>query len=117
MILYCKQWDKVVSFYRDLLQLPVNFSTDWFVEFNLTPDSRLSIADENRSSTKSCAGKGITIALEVKDIDAMRESITKKGLDPTGIKKHLWAARVFYLFDPEGHRIEIWQPYNHNKDF
>ena len=21
----------------------------------------------------------------------------------------LWNARVFYLFDPEGHRIEIWQ--------
>ena len=65
MILYCREWDKTVLFYKDQLRLPVNFSTDWFVEFRLTPISRLSIADQKRSSIKSCAGKGITLALEV----------------------------------------------------
>jgi len=32
MILYCKEWEKTVRFYRDQLHLPVNFSTDWFAE-------------------------------------------------------------------------------------
>ncbi|MBU3950342.1 MAG: VOC family protein [Proteobacteria bacterium] len=109
IILYCKEWEQTVRFYKDRLLLPVNFSTDWFVEFILTASSRLSIANEKRSSIKSCAVKGITLALEVEDIEAVREDMVITGLEPTAIREHSWAARVFYLFDPEGHRIEIWQ--------
>ena len=69
-ILYCKEWEKTARFDKDQLHLPINFTTDWFVEFILTENSRLSVADENRSSTKSCEGKGITLALEVKDVKA-----------------------------------------------
>lgn len=109
MILYCKEWEKVVRFYKDQLHLPINFSTDWFVEFQLTQISRLSVADEKRCSVKSCGGKGITLAFEVDDIKTTWQYIEEKGLKPTLIKKHPWDAEVFYLFDPEGHRIEIWQ--------
>jgi lactoylglutathione lyase len=109
MILYCREWDKTVQFYRDGLHLPVTFSTDWFVEFRLSADSRVSIADERRSSIGSCGGNGITLAIEVETIDAIHEEAETTGLGPTGIRTHPWGARVFYLFDPEGHRIEIWQ--------
>jgi catechol 2,3-dioxygenase-like lactoylglutathione lyase family enzyme len=115
MILYCNKWDRTVQFYRDQLRLPVNFSTEWFVEFRLTTISRLSIADEKRSSIKSCGGNGVTLALEVEDITAVREYTEKIGLNPTVIRKHPWNAKVFYLFDPEGHRIEIWQSLNNNE--
>jgi len=87
----------------------MNFINDWFVEFCLTENSRLSIANEQFSTIKSPAKKGITIALQVKDIDAVWENVMEKKLEPTKIKPHPWDARVFYLFDPEGHRIEIWQ--------
>ena len=109
MILYCKEWEDTVKFYRDGLSLPVTFINDWFVEFCLTENSRLSIANEQISTIKSPAKKGITIALQVKDIDAVWENVMKKKLEPTKIKPHPWDAIVFYLFDPEGHRIEIWQ--------
>ena len=109
MILYCKEWEKTVKFYRDDLSLPVNFMNDWFVEFCLTENSRLSIANEQRSTIKSPFKKGITIALQVEDIDAVWESVMKKKLEPTKIKPHPWDARAFWLFDPEGHRLEIWQ--------
>ena len=46
IILYCKDWRRTVGFYRLKSELPVNFSTDWFVEFRLTDNSYLSIADE-----------------------------------------------------------------------
>ena len=111
-ILYCGKFEETVEFYRDHLKLPVNFSTDWFVEFCLSAASRLSIADEKRASIKSCRGKGVTLALEVKNIDKTWEYIDKAGLNPTGIRKHAWNARVFYLFDPERHRIEIWESIN-----
>ena len=109
MILYCKNWEETVKFYKDGLSLPVNFINHWFVEFCLTENSRLSIANEQMSTMKSPADKGITIALQVKDIDVAWETAMKKKLEPTKIKPHPWNARVFYLFDPEGHRLEIWQ--------
>ena len=109
IVLYCKKWDATVRFYRDGLQLPVLFSADWFIEFGLTETSRLSIANEKHTSVKSCGGLGITITLQVEDIDGTCEDAANKGLNPTEIKSHPWDARNFYIFDPEGHRIEMWQ--------
>lgn len=109
-ILYCRHWEQTVGFYRDRLGLLVNFSNDWFVEFCLNKKARLSIADEARASIKSCKGGGITLALEVEDIEAVWADMNSSGVEPTEIKDHPWGARVFYLYDPEGHRIEIWQP-------
>ncbi len=108
-ILYCKRWEQTVKFYRDRLGLPVNFSNNWFVEFCLTDGSRLSIADESRASIKSCGGMGITLSLETDAIETVWADFAKSGLEPTEIKEHPWGARVFYFYDPEGHRIEIWQ--------
>lgn len=110
VILYCTNWDLTVQFYRDRLRLPVIFSAHWFMEFRLTGTSRLSIIDERHASIKSCGHSGITIALQVKDIDKAREHVAAMGLKPTAIKRHPWNARVFYVFDPEGRRIEMWQP-------
>ncbi len=108
-ILYCRKWEETVRFYRDHLNLTVNFSTDWFVEFCVSPTCRLSIADEKRASIKSGNGNGITLSLEVENIGSAWDVADKAGLKPTPVKKHPWDAFVFYLFDPEGHRIEIWE--------
>ena len=105
-ILYCKNWTQTVSFYRDRIGLPVNFSNDWFLEFWLTDDARISTADESRASVKSGGGAGLTLALKVKDIDSVRADMEKSGVAPTEIRHHPWGARVFYFYDPEGHRIE-----------
>ena len=109
IILYCKKWAATVDFYRNGLGLPVLFENDWFVEFDFNSASRLSIADEQRASIKTSSGNGITLSLEVTDIQTYWEQMEKKSLNPTPIRKHPWNAKVFYLFDPEGHRIEIWQ--------
>ena len=111
-ILYCRQWEETVVFYRDLLGLSVSFSNHWFVEFTLTDGARLSIADQRQASIKSARGKGITLSLEMTDIQSFWEKINDSGLKPSKIRHHAWNARVFYLFDPEGHRLEFWQPDN-----
>lgn len=107
-ILYCTNWENTVSFYRDVLGLRINFSNDWFTEFLTTDTSRISIADEKRASVKSCRGGGITLALEVEDIEASHMVMKEADLEPSHIKEHPWDAKVFYVYDPEGHRIEIW---------
>jgi len=107
-ILYSKNWRHTVIFYRDYFMLPVLFSNEWFFEFELTETSRLSIANEKKATIKSSKGAGITLTFQVEDVHAARQFFLDKGLTPGSIKAHAWGARVFYLWDPEGNRIEVW---------
>ena len=108
-ILYCARWEAAVAFYRDALKLPVNMQKEWFIEFSLGRDARLSVADERRASIKSAGGAGVTVSLEVDDIEAVRSDVERQGLQPSEIRDHPWGALVFHLLDPEGHRLEFWQ--------
>ena len=51
----------------------------------------------------------LTVGLEVTDLEAARARRGAKGLHPTEIRDHPWGARVFYVSDPEGRRLEVWQ--------
>ena len=108
-ILYCRNWSETVSFYRTILELPVSHETDWFVEFQLTDTAYLSIANVVRTSIQSVDGQGITLSWQVFNIYKARASLGNQGVETTEIKKK-WGAWLFYFHDPEGHRIEFWQP-------
>ena len=107
IIIYCINWHDTVAFYRDTLGLPISLSKDWFVEFKLTDNSRLSVASEKKASIKSCSGQGITISLEIEDVEAAHTMMVKFGLSPTEVK-NIWGSKPFYIYDPEGNRIEFW---------
>lgn len=107
-ILYCKKWSETVAFYRDIFAFEINYENDWFVEFQITPNSFLSIADETRATIHSVGGQGITLAWQVDNIQAIRNNLVAKGVIVTEIKKR-WGAAVMYLHDPDKHRIELWQ--------
>ena len=106
-ILYCKRWQETVDFYRNGLKLLVISSNDWFVEFKLNEMSRLSVANETRTSIKSGDGKGITISLQVSDIEQTRAELLDAGITPTPIKE-VWGSKAIYVRDPEGNRLEFW---------
>lgn len=107
-ILYCKAWQATVAFYRQIFAWPETFASDWFVEFAISPTARLSIADESRATVKSSAGQGITLTFQVFDLQQAWQTLTARGATPGKIRRHAWGAQVFYLRDPEGHRLEIW---------
>ena len=86
------------------------YLTNWLVEFALSETARVSVADASRATVKSAAGQGITLSLEMENLESVRQIITHRGIVATRIKDHPMQARVFYFFDPEGHRIEIWSP-------
>jgi catechol 2,3-dioxygenase-like lactoylglutathione lyase family enzyme len=109
-ILYCERWADTVDFYRRVLALPVNMEKDWFVEFQLTGDAFLSVADAARASIDTSRGAGLTLTLRVEDIDAVHERLAACGVDVPGIDRHPWGARRFLCHDPEGYRLEFWQP-------
>ena len=107
-ILYCEKWQETVAFYRDTLRLPVVVSKDWFVEFRLTCNSYVSIADTRRATINSSHGDGITLAWRVADVKRRCECLTAHGVFVTPLKQR-WGATVAYFYDPEGNRIELWQ--------
>ena len=106
-ILYCEHWKETIHFYRDILELPINHESDWFVEFKLTSDSYLSIAQAKRATILSAKGNGITLSFRVKGIDLVHDAFSDLGLELSNIC-NVWGARAFFLYDPEGHRIELW---------
>jgi len=109
-ILYCGRWRESVEFYRGVLELPVTVEKDWFVEFRLTASSFISIADSRRATVKSSAGSGITVTMQVDDIHAWHHRLVEAGIDAGGVRRHPWGALSFFCTDPEGYRLEFWQP-------
>ena len=106
-ILYCRNWQTTVEFYRDILSLPVNQEREWFVEFHLTGTSFLSIADASSASIESADGDGVTLSWQVEDLELAHGWLNELGVETSPVKP-IWGVRSFYFFDPEGHRIEIW---------
>jgi len=106
-ILYCRNWNDTVKFYRDVLKLVVNHKAEWMVEFQLIDNTFLSIANTVGTSIKSSNGDGITLSFQVENVDAAHRQLHEIGLETSPIKP-IWGARSFYIFDPEGHRIELW---------
>lgn len=106
-ILYCKKWAETVAFYGEVLHLEVHFSNEWFVEFWLNAHARLSVANQERTSIKSGNGQGITIGVQVEELQAIHRQLTEAGHHPTPIKAR-WGSQVFYVSDPEGNRLEFW---------
>lgn len=108
-ILYCKKWRETVAFYRDTLELPVETENGWFIEFRLGETAFLSVANEKRASIKTAHGLGITLAWQVENVAGWRSRLLENGVACTSLQER-WGALVTYLHDPEGHRIELWQP-------
>jgi len=106
-ILYCRRWTETVGFYRDVLGLSVQHATAWFVEFRLTAESFVSIADAARATVACAQGAGITLSWQVVDLDRFHRYVTDSGVTPGPITDR-WGARCFYFHDPEGHRLEAW---------
>ena len=106
-ILYCHHWMETVHFYKRKICLPVSFENDWFVEFQLTDNSFLSIANSARATISDVQGQGVTLTWEVMDIEKAKEHLETQGVVTTTIQRK-WNALVFYCQDPEGHRLEFW---------
>lgn len=106
IILYCPAWAEVVRFYRDILGLPLAWQNEWLVEFQLTPTSFVSVADVTRTQQKPT--QGVTLTWQVADVAHWWAVWQARGAEPTAVQVK-WEARLFYLFDPAGNRLELWE--------
>jgi len=109
-ILYCEQWTETVDFYRRVLGLPVTIEKDWFVELRLAETAFVSVAQAARASIPSARGQGLTLSLQVDDVAAAHGRLVRAGVEPGPLKRHRWGSLGFFCRDPEGYRLELWQP-------
>lgn len=107
-VLYVARFVECVAFYRDRLGFTVSFANAWFVEMQVCGTSKLSVADQRRTSIRSAAGHGLTLTFEVADLAYVHAELARAGAAPGAMRAHGFGAQVFYLRDPEGNRIEFW---------
>lgn len=106
-ILYTDRWVEMVAFYRDTLELSVEFENEWFVEFAAGPGTFLSAADAERSTIAAGRGAGITLSLQVDDVHEVRSELLHAGVE-VGEVGQRWEADVLDVRDPSGNRLEFW---------
>lgn len=110
VILYCERFADTVAFHRALLgDAAVTFENDWFVELAVGDGSSLSIAHAARATIAPAGGAGITLSWQVDDVRAVRAALIDAGVEVSDVR-HRFGSPVVDLFDPEGHRIELWSP-------
>ncbi len=106
-ILYSTRWPEMVTFYRDVLRLPIVFENEWLVEFHVAASAFVSVADSARASIDAGNGAGLTLSWQVDDVASVRTRLIEAGVAMSGVRER-WGSRVAYLVDPVGNRIELW---------
>lgn len=114
VILYVRDLDESIGFYRDLLGLPLKLRDVEYAEFategtrlGLYPRSRLPqlIGMEGRDP-----GPGGEILFLVDDVDAWAGRLREAGVRVlTGPVDRPWGHRTVHLQDPDGHVVELAQ--------
>ncbi len=106
-ILYSDRFDDCVAFYAALPGFEIAEKREWFVEFAVG-GAFLSVANARRTSLKAGGADGITLTFRVADADAAHAALAAGDFTTTNPVNHPWGARTFYVFDPDGRRIEFW---------
>ncbi len=99
----------MVVFYRERLRWPVEFENEWFVEFAVSRETFVSVADARRSTIAPGRGAGITLSFQVGDVQAVRSELLRAGIDVGEIGAR-WGADIVDVRDPSGNRLEFWAP-------
>ena len=91
-------------------KIPKNMSKGvWKVRYDPLTNGHLAQGVHDNGNVDTVGAFGLILTWEVEDIIAARNLMISSGIKPSEISRHPWGAMVFYLRDPEGHRIEIGQ--------
>jgi catechol 2,3-dioxygenase-like lactoylglutathione lyase family enzyme len=108
-ILLSHSWAECRAFYGDLLGFPIVDRKERFVEFQVTPESRIGLIDVagRRHVTEGLEDRFV-LSFCVDDLEATYEQLSSRRVEMSEIRDHPWGDRVLEMKDPEGRRIEFW---------
>jgi len=111
--LWAVHFNEMVAFYRDKLELPVEYGNENFIQF-ATQGTKLYI--HRLGTAPSLREHTIEIHFDVADVDAAYKELVGRGLafeDPPANRP--WGVRMAAFRDPEGYALEIVGPLNPNE--
>lgn len=113
VILYVRDVDVSVEFYRDIIGLRHRFTRDGYAEFG-TGEARFGLLAEQRAKDlireKPAGGGGGEVLFLVDDLDQEAGRLRREGIEfLSGPADRGWGHRTLHLRDPDGHVIELAQ--------
>ncbi len=113
--LLVNDFEKSLSFYRDVLGLKVNSQDGKFADFKLEGTS-LAIFEKDAAVTMfpkkhMSSGGGVVLAFQVDDVNKACEELKTKSVEIfEGPKTTDWGQTVAYFKDPDGNIWEVSKP-------
>lgn len=106
IILFTEDFPACLKFYRDLLELPVLFSTESVVSLKFG-DGYLMVEGAGIASpvVKTRAQSPVTLRFNVADVDIAAERLRAKGI-AVEVSHHDWGI-IGGFADPDGNRCEL----------
>ncbi|RFA30956.1 glyoxalase [Alkalilimnicola ehrlichii] len=112
MTIVTSRVQEVRRFYEDHLDALTSFDCGWYIVLRLgrqKPAPELCLM-EPQDGMPEFSG-GITLNLQVEDVDKMHQRAVTEGLIPTvPLEDHPWGDRGFGIQDPAGITIYCYQP-------
>jgi catechol 2,3-dioxygenase-like lactoylglutathione lyase family enzyme len=107
IILLVESIDKSVRFYKEKIGMPLRFKSPGWAEF-VIGDVHLALHRrdcELATDNVSTPSVGISVNLEVDDIDEMLIRLASQGIDSVGGVQHYEFGRYFFVTDPDGYIV------------
>jgi catechol 2,3-dioxygenase-like lactoylglutathione lyase family enzyme len=109
--IFSLNWDQALTFYRDILELPLTFSdsdTGW-AQFQLgSAHLGLERCDATDDETQELVGRFVGLSLEVDDIFSEYHHLCSKGVEFLGKpEKQPWGRTLAHFRDPDGNTLTL----------
>ena len=113
VILYVRDVERAVEFYRDVIGLRHRFTRDGYAEFG-TGRAKFGLLGEERAAElvreMASGGGGSEVLFLVEDVDRQAERLRGEGVRIlSGPEDRPWGHRSLHLADPDGHVVELAQ--------
>ena len=106
--LWAVKFNEMVAFYREKLELPVEYGDENFIQF-ATQGTKLYI--HRLGKAPSLRDHALEIHFDVPDVDAAYAALLQRGVEFVDAPANRpWGARMAAFRDPEGYALEIVGP-------
>ncbi len=107
--IYTAKMEESVKFYEDVVGLKIQrdlreFGGNIVFLAEKEGDTQVELIDE---AEKAYTGSGISMGFHVDDVDAKREEVVAKGLQPTPIIAPNPQVKFFFVDDPNGVTVQF----------
>lgn len=106
---FVSDWPRAIRFYTETLEMTPTLITDGWAQF-ATGQAQLAIEQTDPVDPESVesVGRFIAVSLEVDDIDAAYETLTRRGVAFLAApERQPWGGTLAHLRDPDGNVLTL----------